>query len=509
MGLHRKISTEIILLMNETGKKLISHGSIYFAGNILRHVVSFIMLPIYTRVLTPADYGTIELLSMVIDFASILFGLRIGEAIFRFYLMAESYEEKNHIISSALILAALLNSVGFFILFATSGLLSTAIFGGVEQQNLLVLFSLSLLFAPIVEIPMTYIRAQQRPWLFISFSIVKLTLQLSLNIYWVVTLGLGVKGVILSAVVSSGVMAVLLGVYCLHNTGLRFSFSRAKDLITFSYPMILASIIGFYVTFGDRYFLNLFGTLTDVGIYALGYKFGFLLTFIGIGPFLSIWDSERYHVLNEPNARCTFQKVFVLFTMFILLIAVGISIFSRNILMVMANPEFWGAALIVPVVVLAYFFQGLMSYCNLGIIIHKKTIIFTKSAILAAVVITVLYFLLIPSFGASGAAWATVLANMVKFFYINHYATNLYDMELPWKKMFVPFFLSVSAVVVSLFGPNHIIWSISVNVLILYSLTFIFTLLSVLPTNQRIILRAVLLSPWSLPQQMRSLLRNT
>jgi len=494
--------------MNETDKKLISHGSIYFVGNILRHAVSFLMLPIYTRVLTPADYGTIELLSMVIDFAGILFGLRIGEAIFRFYLMAESDVEKKHIISSALILTTLLNSVGFFILFAASGLLSTTIFGGIEQQNLLILFSLSLLFAPVVEIPMTYIRAQQRPWLFVSFSTLKLTLQLSLNIYYVVILGLGVKGVILSAVVSSGAMAVLLAAYCLHYTGLRFSLSRAKDLVTFSYPMILASLISFYVTFGDRYFLNLYGTLTDVGIYALGYKFGFLLTFIGIGPFLSIWDSERYHILNEPNAKCTFQNVFVLFTVFILLIAVGISIFSKNILMVMANPEFWEAARIVPVVVLAYFFQGLMAYCNLGIMIHKKTIIFTKSAILAAVVITVLYFLLIPSFGSSGAAWATMLAFAVKFFYINHHATNLYDMELPWGKIFMFFPLCTIVVLISLFGPNQMVLSVVLNTFLFFLLIYSIILLPILSDNHRFLLRSLLLNPWKFSHQLRHFLRK-
>ena len=467
------------------------------------------MLPIYTRMLTPADYGTIELFSMIIDFAGIIFGLRIGEALFRFYVTAESVAEKDQVISSALILTILLNCIGFFILYAASGVLCTLIFGSLEHQNLLILFSMSLLYAPIVEIPMTYIRAQQRPWLFVSFSSLKLTLQLSLNIYLVVVLKLGVYGIVLSTVIAGAVMSLLLGGYCFHKTGMQFSFSRAKELITFSYPMILASLISFYVTFGDRYFLKLYGTLADVGIYALGYKFGFLLSFIGSGPFFAIWDSERYHIFNKPNAKCTFQNVFVLFIVFISLIAAGISIFSRNILMIMANSEFWGAARIVPVVVLAYLIQSLTAYCNLGIMIHKKTIILTKSVILSAVVITVFYFVFIPSFGALGAAWATVLAFAVRFLYVYQKAKNLYDMELPWKKILVPFLLSASAVIFSFFGPNHIIWSIGVNILIFYSLIFIFTQFSFLPVNERIILRTLLLRPWSLPRQMRGLLGKT
>ena len=495
--------------MDETGKKLVSHGSIYFFGNILRYMVSFVMLPIYTRILTPADYGTIELLSMVIDFAGIIFGLRIGEAIFRFYLMAESDIDKKNIISSALVLTVALNGVGFFILYLTSGLISATVFNGLEKQNLLIIFSLSLFFQPLVEIPMTYIRAQQLPWLFVFFSMLKLALQLSLNIYLVLNLRLGVLGVVLSAVVTGCLMSLLLGGYCFRRTGLQFSFSKAKKLVLFCYPMILASFFGFYVTFGDRFFLNHYSTLDEVGIYALGYKFGFLLVFIGINPFSAIWDSERYHVLKEPNAKSIFQNVFVFFAVFLLIQAVGISIFSKNILMVMANTEFWGAAKIVPIVVLAYFFQGLLTYCNFGILIHKKTFIITKSSVLAAVVITVLYFLLIPAFGAIGAAWATALTSFVKLLYIYFHATRLYDMELPWKKMFIFGSLSTLVVLISLFGPDQIVWSLIFNITVFYLFVYVFTLLPVLSKTQNLLLRELILKPWRFPSGIRSLLRTT
>jgi O-antigen/teichoic acid export membrane protein len=495
--------------VNDTSKKLVSHGSAYLAGNILRYSVSFVMLPIYTRVLTPADYGTIELLSMVIDFAGIIFGLRIGEAIFRFYLIADDDLSKKQVISSAMALTVLMNALGFLVIYSTSGYLSTAIFGGLEQQNLLMFFSLSLLFQPLVEIPMTYIRAQQRPWLFVAFSTLKLFLQLSLNIYLVVFLGLGVKGVVLSAVIAGGTMALLLGSYCIGKVGINLSLSQSKALIAFSYPLILASIISFYVTFGDRYFLSIYGTLADVGIYALGYKFGFLLTFIGTGPFFSIWDSERYQILKKPDAKNIFQDVFILFTVFLLIIGVGISVFAKNILMIMANPEFWGAIRIVPIILMAYFFQGLTAYCNLGILFHKKTFIITKSTFLSAALITVLYFLLIPGFGASGAAWATALTFATRFLYIYFHAKSLYDMELPWKKIYPLFPPSLLAVLIALFGPNQIIWSIFLNILIFFLFVYILTLLPVLPEKQRIFLRRLLLRPWQFPSEMRGLLKSS
>ena len=485
--------------MKSNDKKLISHGSIYFLGNILRHMVSFAMLPIYTRLLTPADYGTIELLSMVIDFTGIIFGLRIGEAIFRFYLMAEDDISKKQIISSSIMLTTFLNGLGFLILYGVSGFLSTTIFGGLEQQNLLILFSLSLLFQPIIEIPMIYIRAQQRPWLFVSFSMLKLSLQLSLNIYLVVILGLGVRGVVLSAVISGGVMALLLGGYCLGKTGINFSFHKAKTLVAFSYPMILAGLISFYITFGDRFFLKLYGTLTDVGIYALGYKFGFLLSFIGTGPFFAIWESERYNVLKTPDAKATFQRVFIYFTGFIMFVVVTLSIFTKNILMIMANPEFWKAAEIVPIILFAYFFQGWTGFCNLGIMVQKKTFIITYSTILVAVIITALYFLLIPKFGAAGAAWSTLIAFALRFFYIHWKAKQLYDMDLPWGKVFMLFPPCIAAILISQFGPDNIINSLLINVCVFFVLLYTITIIPVFPAEKRRFMRNILIRPWTLP----------
>lgn len=488
--------------MNSTGKKIVSHGSIYFIGNILRHAVSFVMLPIYTRVLTPADYGTIELLTMVIDFAGIIFGLRIGAAIFRFYSMAENEIEKNRFVSSSMILTMLLNFCGFLIIFGSAGFLSRVIFGQIEQKEIIIQFSITMLFQPLIEIPMVFIRAQQRPWLFVIFSTMKLLLQLSLNIYLVVFLALGVEGVVLSAVISGGIISLLLGSYCFAKVGLNFKTSSAKELIGFSYPMILASVISFYLTFGDRYFLKLYGTLSDVGIYALGYKFGFLLTFIAISPFFSIWDSERYSVLKKPDAKNIFQEVFVVFTVFILIIAVGISVFAKNILSVMAKPEFVIASRLVPIVLLAYIMQGFTGYCNLGIIIHKRTFLITNSMLLSATIITILYFLLIPSYGATGAAWATALTFTARLIYVYNVSKKLYSMELPWKKIIYLLILSAIVVIISVLGPSKIIWSILMNLILYISFIYMLSLIPILNVKQRTLLRSLLLRPWHIHRQI-------
>ena len=87
--------------MAERQGNMISDTKVYVFAEIMRNSVSLIMLPIYTRFLTPEDYGSLELLSMIIDFAMIIFGARASEAIFRYYCTAHFAHDKNRIIASA------------------------------------------------------------------------------------------------------------------------------------------------------------------------------------------------------------------------------------------------------------------------------------------------------------------------------------------------------------------------------------------------------------------------
>ena len=207
--------------MGKTNNKRLRHTSIYMFGEILRHSVSVFMIPIYTRYLTPEDYGVVELLSMVIDFASIIFGARVAQAVFRFYCTATSEHEKNSVIASALFLGFLLNGIGAISIALLSGPLALLIFSDESFKTYIALFAVTMFLMPLTNIPLTHIRAQQRPWLFLFFSITKLVLQLSLNIYFVVYREMHVAGVVYSAVISSTIMATLLVGYSLPRAGLR------------------------------------------------------------------------------------------------------------------------------------------------------------------------------------------------------------------------------------------------------------------------------------------------
>jgi len=481
-----------------SGKKIISHSKIYLAGNILQRCVSFVMLPIYTRFLTPSDYGTLELLSMVLDFVGIILGLRIGQAIFRYYADYENKKDKNEIVSTALWLVAALNVLGILLISITVNPLATMIFGNTGQVKNLLLFSLTLLMQGFIEIPLAYIRAQQRPGLFVGFSITKLILQLGLNIFFIVYMKLHVEGVIYSAIISSFLMGSMLGFYVLKDCGICFSIKKARQLISFSLPLMATGIIAFYITFGDRYFLRVYGGgLTEVGVYSLGYKFGFLLMFLVVTPFASIWDTEKYNVAKEENAKESFQDIFITYSTVTILACMVISLYAKDLLHLMSAPEFWGAATIVPVVLGAYLANALLQYVNFGILLRNKTIEITYGTLIAAAVISIGYVFLIPSYGGMGAAWATLFAFVSRTCWVYWRARRLFDMELRWKSVGILIGLWGGVSVCSLNGPSDLIASLLFNSFLLVFVAVILIYLPILPDKLRKKAHTILRNPKS------------
>lgn len=463
--------------MSTPSNKAISHTSIYMFGDMLRYSTSLIMLPIYTRYLTPEDYGVVELLTMLIDFAAIIFGARVGQSVFRFYCTASSDDEKKNIISSALLLGILFNGIGAIAITILSAPLAEIIFSDQGFQRYIVLFSITMFMLPLTEIPLVHVRAQQKPWLFFIFSVAKLILQLSLNIYLVVYHEMHVAGVVYSAVISSVVMAFILTGYSLSKAGMCATMKTCKKMFSFSLPLKLASIGSFYLAFGDRYILNIYSDLSQVGIYALGYKFGFIFIMISWMPFEKMWDAEKYTIHEKPNAKAIYQKIFLYISSILILLGLCVSLFTKDLLKIMADPAFLNAHEIVPIIILAYILQSWTRYCNLGILLKNKTMQIAQAEMIAVIVITFAYFTFIPEYGIFGAAWATVTGFAARFYWIQRKGKQHYDMELPWNKVILITALAIASFALSLLIPDDLMVSIALRtVLILLFIAIFFAL---------------------------------
>lgn len=464
-------------------KKIAKHGSVYFIGNILQRAVSFIMLPIYTHYLSPADYGVLELLTLIIDFVSLIFGMGLADAIFRYYAKYEKEKDKNEVVSTSLLIVLFMNIIGVFFIFSVSEPLSHFVFGSKNYTNLIILYSITLLTQSLISVPMVFFRAKQRPFIYLASSLIKLIMQLCLNIYFIVFLEMRVEGVIYSALITGAVMSTVLSAFTLYWTKIRWSMNKAHELVHFSLPVIGASLLSFYFTFGDRYFIRVYCGVGEVGIYSLAYKFGFLLDYLVMQPFFNIWKSEMYAVAKKDNAIKIFQDIFIIFSIIIVFTGVGISVFLEDVLSIMAHPDFWPAASIAPIIMASYVIQGWMGYGSIGIMIKEKMIERTYANLIAVIVITPGYLFLIPLYGSFGAALSTLAAFSVRGWYLIWRSNKIYYMGLQWSKIIYLVGIAFVIILLSTLSPNYIIKAIVFDVIIMFLFLGLIYIAPILPSN--------------------------
>lgn len=402
--------------MVEDLKNVLKHSFIYTVGNMLSKIVGFFMIPVYTRYLTPADYGVLELVTLVSVVLSMLLSLRLTSALTRYYHEYNDPADKNRLVSTVQISVIVIAGLAVLLLSHTSAFISNLVVGNSTYAKFFIFVFISMAFDICSTMAFTYIRILEKSVFYVAMTLVQLVVGLALNIYLVVWLKMGVLGILYSMVISNGVIAVMLLSYTFAQVKFGFDISKLKQQIIFGLPFVPASLLIFILNMGDRFLLNRFVPLAEVGLYALGYKFGMLLgTFIS-GPFGQIWAPKRVEIYKfRRNREEIFSRVFVYYLFVLIYSGLFLSVLIKEVLTLMATPEYLSAHRIVPFVILGYVFYALYYVVDLGLFMENKTYWYPIINGIAAAVNVGLNILLIPKLGALGAAIVTAISFLICF----------------------------------------------------------------------------------------------
>jgi O-antigen/teichoic acid export membrane protein len=433
------------------------HTLVYTAGIIIGKIASFVMLPVYTRYLTPADYGVLELLGMTIDVIGMITGIGLVAGVFKFYSAEEDVHEKNAFISTAAVsvvsLAALTSVIGW----AVAPELSNLIFGTDANTFYLRLYFLLYFLQNFEYVPLLLIRAENRSGLFVTVNAAKLVAMLSLNILFVVYLRMGIEGVLASSIIMSAVMTLCLTFYLIRRAGMRFSVEKFRRMLRFGSPIVPWSVGTFILVFSDRFFLNHYTDTSTVGIYSLAYKFAFLLSALAFVPFETVWDVQRFEIAKRPDALEIYARVFLYMNVILGGVGVVLSLFVRDFLSVMSDPAFLPAYRLVPLLVAAQIVFSWTGYWNVGLYISGNTRAMAIGAVVLVPVTLILNYVLISRFGIYGAAWATLAAYGFRFWWIYYFAQHDYRIPYQWTGLTKLYVILGAAVALRfIYSPEHL-----------------------------------------------------
>jgi O-antigen/teichoic acid export membrane protein len=388
----------------------VRHSAVYGLGNVLAKGIGFFMLPFYTHYLTPVDYGVLEILDLSMSLLGMFVNMGIIAALLRCYARAESETEKKKTISTAFIFviasSLLLFLLGIGLVRPVSGLL----FGPKVPSTYLLISFTSLVVAYISALPRTYLRALDAPGTLVTVDTTALFVTLALNIVFIAVLHTGLVGILLSTLIVGTLQAVVLSVWTVWRTGLGFKRAYLRDMVSFGSPLILANVALFALNFSDRFFLQHLRSLDMVGVYSVGYKIGFMINYLLISPFLTMWQSRMFFIQKQPDSSAIFRQLFVLYSALLTYAALGISILSPEIVRVMVGPKFSASQGVIPIVALAYVIWGIGYYVQVGMLLTSNTKRIGAISIGAVILNLILNYSLVSRFGMMGAAWATMLS---------------------------------------------------------------------------------------------------
>ena len=447
------------------------HTVIYGLGNVLAKALGFLMLPLYTRYLTPMDYGTLEILDLSMSLFGMFLTMGMIAAILRCYAAAKSQSEKKRVISTAMVFVLITGILTFFAGTAFLRPISHLLLGPkVSPTYLLISFS-AFICSYITTVPRTYLRAKEASGTFTLVSNVSLGLLLILNVYFVVVLKIGLVGILWSSLIVNGMNLLALSVWAVRDAGLHFSLLWIRELFAFGGPLMFSNLAVFALNFSDRFFLQHLQNLEIVGLYAVGYKFGYMMNYLIVQPFYVMWQARMYAVHDQPNHEKIFSRIFVLYSLILIYSGVTLAVLSSEIIHLMVGPKFASSQAVVPVVVLAYVFWGIGFYVQVGMFVTNRTGPVALVGAIAAVLDLALNYVLILRYGMMGAAWATLLSFGVMAAASYWYSQRVFPLRLGVRRVTAMLIVAVTLYFVSGWA-NSQRWHLAVSFKALLLLAF-------------------------------------
>jgi O-antigen/teichoic acid export membrane protein len=442
-------------------KTLLRHGATYGFGDLLSRVIGFLMIPVYTHYLKTSDYGINELVGLTAEVIGIVLSLGIAGAINRFYYDKE-IENPNLVVSSTFVGVPVLGFIVLGVLSIFSRELAGWILEGRDQWIYIFLALCTLWFNQTFHLVYAYLRVRERSVTYVILSLAKLVIALSLNIYFIVILEWGVLGLFVANLITAGVFCVSVFPWYLREVGNKFSFQIVKKMLRFTLPIIPANLASLVVNASDRYFIRAFFSLSDVGVYTLGYKLGNVVFYLVRAPFMQIWDPRRYALYKQDAPVELYARIATYFTGLMIFVGLGISIFVQDLIQIISPQEYWGAAVYVPAVALCYVIYALDHHVAFGILIKNRTEYWTYVNLSMGALNLALNFVLIKKMGIWGAVLATFFSLVFKIAALHLIARKLLFIPFEWLRMgsiltlamlvyFVSVFIHPSTFILSMF----------------------------------------------------------
>lgn len=405
----------------------------YSFSILLERSISFLLLPLFTNVLLPSDYGVFGVLFSMIALMAYINTLGMENGLMNFYQRVDDKISMFSTIFWSMISVSLFFS-GIILILATP--ISQVLFNSNDYTFHVRIASIILLFDTWVRYYQFKSIGKQNSKLYLRVSFIRGVSVISMNVLLLLFLHLGLKGVMLSYLSASICIALLVAPSIVKDVKFIFNRLLFDDILRFVFPLMWTSIFLLLLNFIDRFLITQILGTWEAGVYHAIYRMGMVLNifilafYMGGVPFSQEWlkkNSEDHSIFVRLNNILFFVSISIAFIFsFIIPHIVQIKLFNIQLV----NEKYLDALPMVPVILMSYVFYGLYIGLNLPVLHFNRNKILALFSGIACGVNIFLNIILIPKYQVYGAAAATLIAFMILaillFLYVRKYVNSEY-----------------------------------------------------------------------------------
>jgi O-antigen/teichoic acid export membrane protein len=440
---------------------LVKDSAVYGGADLFAKLLAFFAFPVIAAVLSPVDFGTLELVMTTTALLGLAMNCGLNNAVARFYWDIETRQPERPVIVSSGLAAHVLFGLCAWV---AGGIIVWIIMPFVKQAAMpitwvgLVSALALMVLSQWLQFLLDVTRLHFGSWRFFSLSLLVKALGLGLGAGAVVWLGWGVDG-LLAIQALAALLTLPLALFLVRqDITVRICQRWFRKLVHFGYPFIFAGLAHWLFASMDRWMLAAMSSVEEVGIYSVAFRFATAVFFVS-DAFGRAWSPFCIKIRTDAPGtyRETYARVLLLLLFVMLVVGGGLALFSDELIGALMPDKYRASAAPLAVLSFGIVLQSTQQVTAVGISLEQKTYLFVRLAWLAVAVNFVLNALWIPLYGAQGAAWATLFSYLTLTGGYAFYTQKLHHLPIQWHKIALMLALGSAVLLVSLVENNALI----------------------------------------------------
>ena len=414
--------------------RLAKHSAIYGLGGLVSRILAVLLLPLYTRYLTPSDYGAIETLVALSAVLVTILRAGISSAFFRFYFDSKEPAHRLRVVRTSFWFTMTSATAGLVAGLALAEPISQALFATDDRAWLVRAAFVGLWAQMNYEQLTSLFRVEERSVQFVYASLANVLITVAATVGLVVGVEMGATGVLVGNFTGTLCVYTALLAYRREQLGLELSRGLLREMNRFGLPLVPSALALWALNFSDRFFLVKLAGADEVGLYSIGVRIASAMVLL-LTAFRTAWPAFAYSIEDDNEARRTYGFVLTYLCYVACWLALALGLLSPWLVRLLTTPDFYeGSRVVAPLAFAAAAFGGYI-VISIGVGRARRTQFNWVVTGAAALLNVALNLILIPPYGMMGAAVATVAAYATMFAGMAWWAQQVYPVPYQWRRV--------------------------------------------------------------------------